>query len=83
MSGYNRENFLDKEYQARRADRLVQFNKTRIPYTPLDNTFGDRLGAISSLAGAAATLSPVLAPVAAAGAVGYGVYKLGQSFKLW
>lgn len=35
------------------------------------------------LLGAAAVAAPAIAPVAAAAGVGYGIYKLGESFNLW
>ena len=46
-------------------------------------------GALSTIAGAAATSPalvaayPAVAPVAVGLGIGYGVYKLGESFKLW
>lgn len=43
----------------------------------------DSIGAATSIVGAASYFNPVLAPVAAAGAIGYGTYKLGQSLRLW
>lgn len=33
--------------------------------------------------GAASVASPALVPFAAAAGIGYGIYKLGESFKLW
>jgi hypothetical protein len=45
--------------------------------------FGDLLGAGATILGSASAAAPALAPVAAGLGVGYGVYKLGQSFKLW
>jgi hypothetical protein len=44
-----------------------------------DNVFQAGLGLI----GAATAAAPVLAPVAAAAGIGYGIYKLGESFSLW
>lgn len=43
----------------------------------------DAVGGIAGIAGAAALAAPALIPFAAAAGVGYGVYKLGESFKLW
>jgi hypothetical protein len=44
---------------------------------------GEAAGALTGIASAAALVNPALLPVAAAGGIGYGVYRLGQSFKLW
>lgn len=43
----------------------------------------DAVGGIAGIAGAAALAAPALIPFAAATGVGYGIYKLGESFKLW
>jgi len=43
----------------------------------------DGLGGVAGILGAASTVAPILAPVAAAAGVGYGVYKLGHTFDLW
>jgi len=45
----------------------------------IDEIAGGSLGIL----GGAAILAPAVAPVAAAAGIGYGAYKLGQSFKLW
>ncbi len=43
----------------------------------------DAVGGVAGIAGAASLAAPALLPVAAALGVGYGVYKLGNSFDLW
>jgi hypothetical protein len=37
----------------------------------------------TSILGAASLVNPSLLPVAAGAGIAYGVYKLGESFKLW
>jgi len=44
---------------------------------------GDLLGSGATVLGSASLAAPALAPVAAGLGVGYGLYKLGESFKLW
>jgi hypothetical protein len=46
-------------------------------------TAADTVGGIAAIAGSAALLVPELLPVAAIGGIGYGVYKLGETLKLW
>jgi len=41
------------------------------------------LGATAGIFGAASIAAPALAPVAAVAGVGYGVYKLGETFHWW
>lgn len=43
----------------------------------------EAIGATAATTAAASGIFPALAPAAAALGVGYGVYKLGQSFQLW
>jgi len=50
--------------------------------SPTDRAF-DVLGTAAGAVGSASALFPALAPVAAVGGVGYGIYKLGKSFDLW
>jgi hypothetical protein len=44
---------------------------------------GDLLGTGATILGSASLAAPALAPVAAGLGVGYGLYKLGETFKLW
>ncbi len=44
---------------------------------------GEVLGVGAGILGAASVAAPVLAPVAAVAGVGYGVYKLGETFHWW
>lgn len=43
----------------------------------------DTVGAAAGTLAAGSALLPALAPVAAGLSVGYGIYKLGQSFNVW
>jgi len=43
----------------------------------------DVLGTTAGILGAASVAAPALAPVAAVAGVGYGVYKLGETFHWW
>lgn len=70
-------------------DQRAQARREKYPelYKPVKSVktvdFGDALGASSGIIGAASLLNPALAPAAAAAGIGYGTYKLGQSFNLW
>lgn len=65
--------------QAERARKYPELYKTAKPKVNI----GDSLGTVAGIAGAASYFNPVLAPVAAVGGIGYGTYKLGQSFNWW
>jgi hypothetical protein len=56
-------------------------NRTR-HVQPL-NQVGNLLGTGATILGSASLAAPALAPVAAGLGVGYGLYKLGENFKLW
>lgn len=43
----------------------------------------DVVGGLSGIAASASLLAPALLPVAAAGGIGFGLYKLGQTLKIW
>jgi len=67
----------------RGALRVAPPNTPRqVVTTPTDRAF-DVLGTAAGAVGSASALFPALAPVAAVGGVGYGIYKLGKSFDLW
>lgn len=57
----------------------VQDNPAARRRAAIDNS----IGPIAGIAGSAALLSSSLVPVAAGLGIGYGVYKLGESFSLW
>ncbi len=67
-----------KAYKAQRA----QFDQHLIQSRKGPN-FDSVASAGLGLLGTAASAAPVLAPVALAAGIGYGTYKLGQSFNLW
>jgi hypothetical protein len=80
---YNPRNIIKEESNIRAREAYTnsikgrQFEESRNQFT--DQTAQQGLGIL----GAASLAFPAIAPVAAAASVGYGVYKLGESFKLW
>jgi hypothetical protein len=47
------------------------------------DTITDAASASVGILGSASLLNPALAPLAATAGLGLGIYKLGESFKLW
>jgi hypothetical protein len=65
---------------ARGALRQAPPNTPRAPNrTVVESSATARIGIL----GSAALLQPELLPVAAAAGIGYGIYKLGESFNFW
>lgn len=71
------------EYDVRQKkfDELVRAPQQQAPQQRVNADQAVTAGI--GILGAASAAAPVLAPFAAASGVGYGVYKLGQSFSLW
>lgn len=73
----------EQGFEKRKAARSALYDPISSGKTARSSNFGDTLGAVAGIAGAASYFNPILAPVAAVGGVGYGTYKLGQSFNWW
>lgn len=69
-------------FQQRQLERAAKYPELYETAKPRSN-LGDQLGAATGVISGAAFFNPALAPAAAAAGIGYGTYKLGQSFNLW
>jgi hypothetical protein len=69
--------------RARQDKEFVEQFKTGTSQSYTPNTTDSALSTGVGILGAASLAAPALAPFAAAAGVGYGVYKLGETFKLW
>lgn len=70
------------EYRRKNGDQPIPTYMPRPKGRQTAQAF-EVIGATAATTSAAAGIFPALAPVAAGLGVGYGIYKLGQSFQLW
>ncbi len=82
---YNPSNIVrqDRLIRAREEYRLLGNNPVNLGIQRRGVNPDAAFTAAEGLLGAASIYAPAIAPVAAVAGIGYGVYKLGESFKLW
>lgn len=88
LQAEQRENAAHHSFQ--RAEAQGELRTVDLTPKPVVSPGAQRRAAIDSavapavgIAGSAALLNPALVPVAAGLGIGYGVFKLGESLKLW